>query len=51
VGQDGILPAVANRRRPIDNRPQLNKLPYICIKRNSMNVFEIKGRYAADLPP
>jgi hypothetical protein len=31
VGQDGILPPVGNRRRPIANRPQLNKLPHICV--------------------
>jgi aspartate aminotransferase-like enzyme len=34
--------AVANRRRPIDNRPQLNKLPHICIKRNSMKMFKLQ---------
>jgi hypothetical protein len=28
-GRLAACAAVANRRRPIDNRPQLNKLPYI----------------------
>ena len=46
VGQDGILPPVGNRRWPIANRPQLNKLPHRVL---ALAVVALAGAHAAEL--
>ena len=36
---------VGNRRRPIDNRPQINNLPHICVKHNCFTMVYMKGTH------